>query len=277
MDPVLLILGLIVNLPIGYLAIRKESLTIPDGVLAAGILGYTLFVIHPLFWVIMVVFFGSSTLLTRFQDDNEIKKEAIQLAEKGGQRDMWQVLANGGIPLALAIYSLTLNNPGEIDLTSSVAITIVISFAVVNADTWATELGVTSTSPPYWILDPRKTVPRGTSGGISPRGLVASLSASLLIATLFGLGLLLLDQFTSSIVITITFSGLIGSLFDSLLGATIQAQYYCPTCDKLTEQQSHSRCGTTTTHDRGLLWFNNDLVNLFSVLLTVVVLSPFLG
>src|SRR5262249_3152460 len=38
-------------------------------------------------------------------------------------------------------------------------------------------------------------------------------------------------------------SGLIGSLFDSWLGATYQAMYYCPACQKETERHIHS-CGS---------------------------------
>jgi uncharacterized membrane protein len=54
--------------------------------------------------------------------------------------------------------------------------------------------------------------------------------------------------------------GLLGSLFDSYLGATVQAIYYCPTCQKETEKTLHT-CGTVTEHRRGWRWLNNDWVN----------------
>jgi uncharacterized membrane protein len=59
--------------------------------------------------------------------------------------------------------------------------------------------------------------------------------------------------------------GLVGSLFDSLLGATVQGIYYCEHCGKETEWSVH-HCGRS--HSGGLLlvrgwaWLDNDLVNL---------------
>src|SRR5260221_9680178 len=61
-------------------------------------------------------------------------------------------------------------------------------------------------------------------------------------------------------------SGLAGSFFDSLLGATVQAMYYCPACDMETERRIHS-CGTMTKTLRGISWINNDTVNFLATLL----------
>ena len=60
-------------------------------------------------------------------------------------------------------------------------------------------------------------------------------------------------------------SGLAGSLADSLMGATLQAIYYCPTCEKETERRIHS-CGTATLPLRGISWFDNDVVNFLATL-----------
>jgi uncharacterized membrane protein len=46
-----------------------------------------------------------------------------------------------------------------------------------------------------------------------------------------------------------------------VLGATVQAVYWCPTCDKETERRIHT-CGTPTRLYRGRLWMDNEVVNL---------------
>ena len=55
--------------------------------------------------------------------------------------------------------------------------------------------------------------------------------------------------------------GLAGSLVDSLLGATVQAIYHCPSCQKETERHPLHSCGTRTVPVRGLAWLDNDWVN----------------
>ena len=64
--------------------------------------------------------------------------------------------------------------------------------------------------------------------------------------------------------------GLAGALVDSPLGASVQAIYYCPTCEKETEKRTHG-CGTPTRQERGWRWLNNDMVNFFSSLIGALV------
>ena len=134
------------------------------------------------------------------------------------------------------------------------------SLAAVNADTWATELGVLNPTPPHLITDLRKRVEKGTSGGISLLGTGASLLGSSLIALLAVL-LSPTDALNTGHFLLITFAGLAGSLFDSFLGATVQAMYYCPADKKETEKHPLHTCGTETVHIRGWNWLDNDWVN----------------
>ena len=51
-------------------------------------------------------------------------------------------------------------------------------------------------------------------------------------------------------------------MFDSFLGATVQAQFKCSVCGKVTERIIH--CNNNTKHTKGINWLNNDLVNLLA-------------
>jgi uncharacterized protein (TIGR00297 family) len=266
----ILITAILVNIPIGWVAVRNQSLRIPDGVIAAGLVGLVLMIVHPIFWLELLVFFGSSSLLTKYQEQESIKQDALSLAEKGGQRDSFQVIANSGLVLIVALVYASSYPLWSDQVLQDTMIFGVLSFAVVNADTWATELGVTSREQPYSILNPTRKVARGTSGGVSPKGLLASLGGAAVIAVSFSLLALLWGAKSSpGLIVLITLGGLLGSLIDSLLGATVQAQYYCPVCDKMTEKQVHAHCGgTITQHQRGFTWFNNDLVNVTAALMS---------
>ena len=129
-----------------------------------------------------------------------------------------------------------------------------------NADTWATELGVLSSTAPVLITTGKK-VAAGTSGGVSLRGSAAALGGAALIAALAAL---LAGSW--QILLLAALAGLLGSFFDSLLGASVQAIYYCPKCKKETERHPLHSCGIPTTLRRGWPWLDNDWVNFLSAL-----------
>ena len=72
------------------------------------------------------------------------------------------------------------------------------------------------------------------------------------------------------VVLVIILGGLVGATIDSLLGATVQGIYHCPTCDKETERYPEHHCGTETIQLRGWHWLNNDIVNLICSLVGAV-------
>jgi uncharacterized membrane protein len=141
----------------------------------------------------------------------------------------------------------------------------------VNADTWGTELGVLSRVRPRLITTGRRVEP-GTSGGITWQGIWAGIAGGVLI----GLVAALLHQAAQWIdgqgaggVPVLAYpvlgavAGVAGSLFDSVLGATVQGIYRCDLCAKETEGRIH-RCGQPARHLRGWTWLDNDWVNLLA-------------
>ena len=233
--------GFLLAILIASLAYRARSLS-KSGAFAATILGTIIFGLGGIPWaVLLLTFFFTSSALSR-----AFKKRKQGLNEKyskGDQRDAGQVFGNGGLAAAFVLfhYFYPDSNIGWIGFAASLA--------AVNADTWATELGVLNPSPPRMITDIRKRVEKGTSGGVSLVGTLASLAGSALIA-------LLASLLTAnwSLFPLITFAGLAGSLFDSLLGATVQAMYFCPKDQKETEKHPLHTCGTETIHLRGWKW-----------------------
>ena len=246
-----LLLGFILAIIIAFLAYKARSLN-KSGALAAAFTGTVIFGIGGWAWAILLLtFFITSSALSR-----AFKKRKQGLDEKfskGHERDAGQVFGNGGIATLFAALHFFFPN----EIWPWLGFTAAL--AAVNADTWATELGVLNPHPPRMITNLKKVVEKGTSGGISLIGTLASLTGSALI------GILAASLYPTpapvSIFIIVTLAGLAGSLFDSLLGGTVQAMYYCPTDKKETEKHPLHTCGTETVHIRGWEWLDNDWVN----------------
>ncbi len=203
----------------------------------------------------LIAFFVSSSALSRYRGR---EKEALaEKFAKGSRRDLGQALANGGMGALLALGAAL--HPDPLWLVAYVG-----AMATVNADTWATEIGVLNPARPR-LITTGVEVEVGTSGGVSWLGTLSTLAGGLLIGSLAALFGLLAggDVEGRYLLLGGAVGGLAGSLFDSLLGATVQAIYTCDRCAEETERTVH-RCGAETRHVRGWRWLNNDLVNLIS-------------
>ncbi len=223
---------------------------------AAIIVGTTIYGLGgPAWWLLLIAFFASSSALSHFR-----AAQKVVLAEKFAQssrRDMWQVLANGGLGALLAVTY-------AVEPWSWLGAAFVGSMATVNADTWSTELGVLSPRPPRQITTGRPVEP-GTSGGISLRGTGAALAGAAFIGLLAGAVVIGQGRLWEggSLFLAAIVAGLLGALFDSLLGATVQQIYYCDHCRQETERPVH-RCRRKTRPLRGWPYLNNDGVNFLS-------------
>jgi uncharacterized protein (TIGR00297 family) len=242
------VLGLGLGIVAGGVGYLIHALT-PAGALAAVVVG-TLTMggggIAPA--VLLLLFFFSSSVLSRAS--NKTKRRAQAHFSKNDRRDPGQVLANGALAAVLAVlYGLRGEEIWFVGLAGALA--------AVTADTWATELGVLASGRPR-LITTGESVEAGTSGGITLTGTVAAAAGASLIALA---GSSLGGQ---RLAISAAIGGLGGALFDSVLGATIQAIYHCPACDRQTERHPLHSCGTETVLVRGWPWLENDAVNFFA-------------
>jgi uncharacterized protein (TIGR00297 family) len=242
--------GFLLGTLVALLAWRARALSI-SGAVAAALTGGMIFGLGGLPWAaLLLTFFITSSGFSRL-----FQRRKTGLGEKfskGNQRDYAQVLANGGLGAGLALLHALAPDQDIWWIAFGGAM------AAVNADTWATELGVLSASLPR-LITTGKVTERGTSGAVTWLGYGAILGGSGLVAAVGAVFKTPVEPL--GYILCILLGGLAGSTFDSLLGATVQAIYTCPTCQKETERHPYHSCGSTTTLQRGWQWLNNDWVN----------------
>lgn len=242
-----LLITLIVALIISVISFKAKFLT-KDGIVAQFVLAVLLFGLGGVKWSVPIVtFFFLSSILSKIR--NNKNKEVEKYFEKTGQRDKWQVIANGGIGGVLVIINY-------ISSSELLYLIYVSSVAAVCADTWATEIGTMRKEKTFNILN-LKPVEQGRSGGISAAGIVGSILGAFIIPVS---SVSFLGENYFYWIFAVTVSGFLGSLTDSLLGASIQAQFYCSVCSKMTEHKIH--CDKPALLKKGFYSVNNDAVNL---------------
>ncbi len=139
---------------------------------------------------LLLAFFVSGSLLTR----------------GGGRRNARQVLANGGVAAVAALLGAWPAFAGAL--------------AAAAGDTWATEIGAFSSSPPRLITN-GAPVPRGANGGITLLGT----AGGVLGAAIMGGLTWMLGPSDLRLAGVVGVAGIAGMLIDSLLGATAQGPF----------------------------------------------------
>lgn len=255
-----LLLGFLLSTSVSYLAWRLKTLA-TGGAWAAMLVGGLLFGLGGWRWalVLLAFFISSSALSSLF---HQYKIHLDKKIVKGHRRDAVQVLANGSVGTALVIASVLWPEYLVFWLAYAGAM------ATATADTWATEIGVCSRTSPR-LITTGQPIESGISGGVTILGLLATGLGALFIAGIAGLLTPSIPFITT--VIIVASAGTIGALFDSLLGATIQAVYHCPRCATQTEHYPQHHCSQTTVLKRGWHAINNDSVNFISIGLGAVV------
>jgi uncharacterized protein (TIGR00297 family) len=250
--PYRFVVALLLSAVVSLLAWRGHALD-RSGALAAWGVGFFTFSFGGMAGaVVLLTFFISSSVLSRLFTRR--KAGVNEKFSKGSQRDWGQVLANGGLAAFLIAGTYIFDNPGWLWPAFCGAL------AAVNADTWATELGVLSPALPRRISNGAE-VEKGASGGVTWLGYAVAIAGSGLVA---GVGWLFQPQVPAgAFIMLVTLAGVFGTTVDSWLGDTVQAIYFCAHCQKETERHPLHSCGTPTYRQRGWRWLNNDRVNFF--------------
>jgi len=229
-----------------YGAYKLRSLN-DGGAVAAFVMGIFIFGTGGLQWIVPILtFFVLSSILSK------LGKKSAESTHKGSNRDVLQVLANGGVPMIIAIVHFF--QPFDLAYVMFLG-----AIAAATADTWATEIGFFSIRKPRHILN-FSSVEKGTSGGITLFGTIGSLLGAAVIAWIGGF-------VASGLVIIAGFSG---SLVDSILGGSIQAKFICSACGKQTEKRIH--CQMDTNHTKGFKWLDNDGVNFVNTIVGAMII-----
>merc|ERR1719375_921664 len=205
--------------------------------------------------------------------------DAVQLIPKfdvsAHVRGDWrQVGCNGAVPTVLALAAAAVSGgvPGALGGGAPRAYTALAGatlgyLSCCCADTWASEVGVLSKRTPRLITTLRP-VRRGTNGGVSALGLGASLAGGLFIG-LCAVGLSLpLGLAQPALIAVCAVGGLLGSLVDSLCGATLQYSGYSWELEKVVQRPGD---GVARISGRPLL--DNNQVNLLSASITACIIS----
>jgi uncharacterized protein (TIGR00297 family) len=227
---------------VAVLGWRRSALT-ADGAVAATVVGASTFGFGgwPAGLSLIAFFLTGSALSRRKAVPGELP------SAKGHRRDAVQVLANGGFAALGAALAGCGHPRGQGAALGALA--------AAAADTWASEIGVRSPSPPRSVLTGAVVLP-GTSGGVTPLGWMASAGGALLIGLTW---MLSADRRGSTLAVALA-AGMAGSLADSVAGATIQAAYCCVVCGAPSESGG-DHCGQPRQLVRGRAWITNDVVN----------------
>lgn len=248
------------SLLIAGLAYLRKSLTL-SGFISAIILGTIVYGFgRPLFFWILMAFFGSSILIRKLMLAFffSAHKNLIRKSQKHEARTWVQVWANGGI---LGLFSVLYH----IYPTMLVVFCGCCSIAASTADTWASEIGVLSHHKPKSLIRGEE-METGLSGGVTPLGLWASAAGSAFIALTFGLTIGVqagFDPMLLGLTLLIIMGGFIGSIIDSLLGEFFQAKYLDAN-QRITEVY---HAGLPLI--KGFSFIDNNAVNLLSNILSV--------
>ena len=289
--------ALIISVLVAWALVKWNWLTI-SGALMASVLAFVVVILAKwsIFPLITFLVLGSLAGKLRSRKDDskrdsvlkggDINIDATEVvgfeevkdggdAKQGKARDHWQVLANGGIFMLLAMLAF-LNESGWLKsilgihtevlrFSETCHMLALISLAVSCSDTLSSDFGRVWGGNPRNIITGKRMM-KGVSGGVTGAGFVGALLGAVAIAMF-----VLWSEFSSlgssaSLFWIVVIFGFIGSILDSVLGVLFQAKYL----DEVGNQVDSSDSGRRSMA-AGYRWVTNDVVNALTGILMLLV------
>ncbi len=246
-----LFIYLFISVTILVFAYKMRAITV-DGIVAAILTAMTLYTLgSPYLGASLLLFFILGSIISKLKNKSKIKAELLQEGE--GPRNWKQVICNS-LPASILAWLYYINPETKIYLLLAFGV-----FSAAAADTFSSEIGMMNKGRVYSILS-FKPVPNGLSGGVSILGLMAGILGS------FILSLLALPQFGYKGLIYMTMLGFLGTLLDSIIGASIQRKYMGIN-GELQDRKNHFN----DIPSSGYIFITNNMVNLLTLSITSII------
>ena len=240
-----LIISLLICIALGFFAYWRRILDFP-GAVGSFIVGLVIAIFTNIYWLItliafLIVTYGVTKLKFSYKKTHGVAQG------RHGERGLINVVANGAILAIIAVFRFQLGFP-------LAGLLFITGISAAASDSFANEIGVLSNKT-YLITNLHKRVPPGTDGGVSVLGTTASIFGAVIPALI---GWIFISEFnynlypithqqqlpmSSYTLLLPIIMGIIGCQIDSVLGATLQRKKV----------------------------INNDQVNFFSILLTILI------
>ena len=207
-------IGFCVNFILIYIFCKIPLMT-KGGWISAGVLGTILWgCLYWRGWMSVVIYLLLGSLVTKI--GYKFKKERGIAEKRGGRRGPENVWGSAATGLFLAMMT-------KFNLANEVLFKIgfAASFSAKLADTFGSEIGKRFGKETYLITSLKK-VKRGTEGGISLEGTLASVLGSIFMSFVM---LLLSIISTKYHFIIVAISGFLATLSESVIGAKFQNKY----------------------------------------------------